>query len=215
MPVAEWLVTAAITAVAGVLLLPKREQGRRNLPAPQPDARHGGTSPASSPAVKPRPSARRRGPRVVRVDVSRWAKPVTCVQATDGSYPQRVSLAAREAIVDGGFEELARLSQAELDSEARRLRYIVGSPSQPQGSEVAAARLQQVNLLLQARQVYGDDCRIEVTGAEQGYDEKAGAEAQQTPVPLKRTNARPTSRRLPPPSEEPIDIKSETVGVRQ
>lgn len=213
---AEWLATAAITVVAGVLLLPKREAGGRKSPAARANSGHDlAGAPQARLATEPQPSARRRGPSVVRVDVSRWTNPVICVQATDGSYPRRVSLAARAAIVEGGFEELTRLSQAELDSEARRLRYIVGSPSQPQGSEVAAARLQQVDLLLQTRQVYGDDCAIEVTGAAQGFAEKTGAEVQQAPVPLERTDPRPATRRLPPPSEEPIDIKPETVEVRR
>jgi hypothetical protein len=117
--------------------------------------------------------------------------------------------------VDGGFEELAQLTRAELASEAQRLRYIVGSPSQPQGSEVAAARLQQVNLLLQTREVYGDDCTIQMIGAEQGRDDKAGTEGRQAPVPLERADPRPATRRLRPPSEEPIDIETETVGVRR
>lgn len=197
------LVIALGAAWLGVRAVPRRGT---NLPA-VPDQ---GRMDLAAPALRSAPRRRPEGlcPASVVLDVSPWTKPQVRIQCVDGSYSARAH-AAQMAAVSATFVELARASRDDLAGEAARLRRIIGSPYQQlTGTQVAQARLQQVDLLLQMRETYGDDCAIELVGLpehEGAVDEALTASPSAEVIEM--VPVRPTSRDGGRQREEPTPLQ--------
>ncbi len=175
------------------------KQQRNTLPvAPQPDA---------GPAAAPRPYAPKLAPESVDVDVSTWTKPYVQVRCHDSSYSARAHV-TRQVTVSS---ELAVLSQASLsDLRRERLRLQHQLRTAMFGNDFAADRLAQVDMFIQLRETYGEECALRLLGlinCDGGRDETPVALSAPDAEVIEMVPARPTSRDGGRPRDEPTPLR--------
>ncbi len=191
----------ASVPVLGALyaLVVSAKQQPNTLPAaPRPDA---------APAAAPRPYAPKLAPKSVDVDVSTWTKPHVQVRCLDSSYSARAHV-TRQVTVSSELAVLSQASLSDLRSERLRLQHQLRTAMF--GNDFAADRLAQVNMFIQLRETYGEECALQLLGLvnrEGGRDGTPVALSAPDAEVIEMVPARPTSRDGGQPRDEPTPLR--------
>jgi hypothetical protein len=157
--------------------------------------------------------------REVKIEMPRhWHRPEVQVRIVDSSYS--ISGPGITGVIVADCNNLLAATRAELLAEERRL---IAVANRDPSNDVVIVRLQQVRLLRQTREVYGDRCVVRIVdsiadglvGREQAAGEAATVPAAAAAVTPIRRLEHQRARRAEAPIE--INVEGETTvggGVR-